>query len=234
MALRFVFMLALLLSSTVVTRPARCQTEPELEALASSGVGFRHTTDLDLAAEANATGYGSGNDVSPGALSWEVRAGVLLPIALELDATARIGVGGLALGRVEERYFGEQDQIGSSLSVGVDASARFAPLLIPRLRLLVGPAAGLSRLAASSGSGMARADLFGIGLDVGARYRLHSISRVVDGHLELVLGMRRELPIAVRVAQGADDVLFTGTGGGETVYSFGIGVGYVFSFHERR
>jgi hypothetical protein len=79
---------------------------------------------------------------------------------------------------------------------------------------------------------MARIDLLSVGLDAGARLRLHS-SPIVDGHLELVLRARRELPLDVYVARTTDDVLFTGTGSGEAIYSFGLAISYVVAFHRR-
>jgi hypothetical protein len=208
--------------------------EPQrFEALASAGIGVRHTTSIDLADEADASGHGSGNDAGPAALGLELRAGVLSPVSLELDVTGVVAAGGLDLAGVERRYFGQTEEIGSTASVGLEASLRFAPALSPDLRLLAGPAFGWQRLAASSPAGMARVDLLGVGLDLGARLRVNTISRVVDGHLELVVRGRRELPLEARVQRSSDPVLFSGTGGGEPIYSAGIGLSYVFSFHAK-
>jgi hypothetical protein len=207
--------------------------DERFELLAGAGLGVRFTTGIDLAQEAQASGFDSGNDVSPAALGFELRAGVLFPVSLELDLTGVVAVGGLDLDEVERRYFGDAAEIGSSASASLEASLRFAPALSPDLRLFAGPAVGWQRMAASSPAGMARIDLLGVGLDLGARHRLNTISRVVDGHLELVLRARRELPLELRVAQSSDDVLFSGTGGGDPIYSAGIGLSYVFSFHAR-
>jgi hypothetical protein len=77
-------------------------------------------------------------------------------------------------------------------------------------------------------------DLLGIGLDLGLRLRLQRISRVVDGHLEFVLSGRRELPLAAGAKTGPDNVVLSGTGGSApAIYSVGIGIEYVFSFHSK-
>lgn len=209
------------------------RAEARFEALLGAGLGFRHTTEVDLAEQAGASGYGAANDASPAALAFEIRGGVLFPVPLELDLTAAIAVGGLAIAEVERRYFGATADIGSSISASAEASPRFAPLVASDLRLLVGPALGVQRMSVSSPAGSARIDLLGVGLDAGARLRMHSISRILDGHLEVVLRARRELPLDVRVQRSADDVLFSGTGDGPAIYSVGLGVSYVFSFHGR-
>lgn len=216
------------------TRGAAAQPAERFEALAGAGLGYGYTTAIDLAREAGASGYGSGDDTTGrGTLGFELRAGVLFPLSLELDATAGIAIGGLALAGVERRYFGSIGSFGTNLAAGLETSARFAPRVAPDLRLLVGPAVGWKRLASSSDVGMARIDLLGVGLDAGARLRLHTSSRVVDGHLELVLRARRELPLDVYVARSADDVLFSGNGSGEAIYSLGLGISYVMAFHGR-
>ncbi len=225
---RFVALAAFLLAPAAAGDPAR-----RVEGLAGAGLGFRHLTELDLAAEAEADGFGAGSDTSDGAMTFDLGGGVLLPFWVEIAASGRIGFGGLSLGGVEDRYFGTREEVGSAITAGADASARFAPPLLPDLRLLVGPAVGFTRLSASSSAGLARVDLLGVGFDLGARHRVQTISRVVDGHIQLVLSFRRELPQSLRVERSSDDTLFTGTGGGDdALYSYGVSVGYVFGFHR--
>jgi hypothetical protein len=227
--------LRILVVSALVLLARPALAESRVEALAGAGASLRYTTALDLAEVAGQTGYGRGDDTSPAALGFELRAGVLLPVDVELDATGSIAVGGLNLGRVERRYLGSEPQpIGSTLSANADLGARFAPALGSGIRFLIGPSFGAERMAASSPAGGAYLDLFHVGLDAGVRIRTNRISRVVDGSLELVLTTRRELPFALRVARSANDVVLSGTdGNGPDIYSLGIAVEYVFSFHAR-
>ena len=220
-----------LLSMVLLSRSALA--EDRVEALAAASIEARRTTPIDLAEVAGASGYGTANDASPMALGLALEAGLLLPVSLELHATATIAVGGLDLAQVEQRYFGDTEQIGSSVSAAADGSVRFAPLLYPDLRLLVGPAAGWRRLAASSPLGFGRVDLVELGLDAGVLLHLNTISRVVDGYLTVVAFGRRALPLEARVGQSASEVAFSGSGGGPAIYDFGLRVGYVFGFHGR-
>ncbi|MBK7580834.1 MAG: hypothetical protein IPI67_11570 [Myxococcales bacterium] len=205
-----------------------------IELLVGADVSYRGTTSVDLAKVAGASGYGTANDQSPGALSFEVSGGILFAPPIELRANAWIGVGGLALAQVERRYFGaEPEQIGSSLSVGVGGSGRYAPLLLPNLRFLVGPAVDVKRMAASSPAGAARLDLVGVGLDVGLRWQTSTLGQKTHGHLEVMALARRDIPTAVWVGASQDDVYFRGVGGSSpAIYSFGLSVGYVFSFES--
>ncbi|MCA9592671.1 MAG: hypothetical protein KC776_05145 [Myxococcales bacterium] len=223
----------LFLLTLSVAAPAVAQTK--LEGLAGAGLSLRHTTSANLAEIAGAAGYSDKNDVSPGSLGFDMRAGVLLPVDLELDATGTLAAGGLALSDIERRYFSsEPETVGSSLAAGAYGSIRYAPELSDGLRLLVGPSAGAQRLAASSPAGSAHLDLLGVGLDAGFRLRLHHISRVVDGHLELLLSGRRELPLDAHAQTSADNVLFSGTSGSApAIWSFGLSAQYVFSFHAK-
>lgn len=224
-----------LVASTLIlgAQPARAEEPSRVQVLASAGIDYRFTTAIDLAEEAGASGYGASDDTTGrGALGLELRAGVLLPFELELDARGVIAVGGLDLDDVEQRYFGATDTVGSTLSAGLDGSVLYAPALGRDLRLLAGPAVGWRRLGASSGVGMAQIDLIGVGVDAGLRLQLSTISRAVDGQLELVLRARRELPQRVFVGQNREDFLFEGTGHGSAIYSFGLGVSYVFAFHS--
>lgn len=215
-----------------VTARSALADDARLEGLGSVGIDYRFTSAIDLAREAGASGYGEGDDTTGrGALGFELRAGVLLPFELELDARGVLAVGGLDIDDVEQRYFGDTDEVGSTLSAGLDASVLYAPALDRGLRLLVGPAVGWRRLSVASGVGAAQVDLVGVGIDAGLRLELGALSDVVDGHLELVLHGRRELPTRVFVGQSRDRTLFTGTGHGDPVYSFGAGVSYVFAFH---
>jgi len=222
-----------LLALSTVSGAARAQEK--LAALAGAGTSFRHTTAVDLARTAGVSGYGSGNDAGPGALGFELRAGVWLPIQLELDATGSIAAGGLNLARVEERYLGASPQpIGSTLTASAALGVRFAPSVAPGIRLLLGPSAGARRMSATSPAGGARLDMLHLGLDAGLRIHTQRISRVVDGNIEAVVDVRRELPFQLSVSKGGSDEVFSGTRAEQpAIYSFGIAVQYVFSFHAR-
>lgn len=226
--------LALVLASPLVAPPARAEQKPTGDVLLAAGASFRHVTDVDLADVGGANGFGSESDQSPGSLSVEIGAGMLFPAPLELRANAWLGVGGLALARVEERYFDSgPEQVGSSLTVGAGGSLRYAPRLTPELRAFVGPAADWKRLTAASPAGSAHLELVGVGVDAGLRWRAGSVARAVEGHLELTLGARRELPVRVWVGRSRDDVLFSGVeDASDPVYSFGIGAAYVFAFTD--
>jgi hypothetical protein len=219
--------------ATVCTLSANARAEEKLEALAGAGTSFRHTTAIDLAKIAGASGYGSANDAGPGALGFELRAGVWFPFQLELDATGSIAAGGLNLSRVEERYLGASPQpLGSTLTASADFGVRFAPLVTPGIRLLLGPSAGAERMSATSPAGAARLDMLHVGLDAGLRLHTNRISRVVDGNIEAVVGVRRELPFHLSVSKNGSDDVFSGTQSEQPqIYSFGIAVQYVFSFH---
>ncbi len=215
---------------------AQEEDEPPVEALVGIGLGYRWLSAIDLAEQAGASGYGSEDDTTGrGILSlFDLRGGVLFASVLELDVSAWIGIGGLALADVEQRYFGSTDVVGGALALGADASARYAPKIASDWRLLIGPGASLTRLSASSSLGLTRVDLVGVGLDLGARLHTNRMGSVADGHVELVLRARRELPAGVHVSAG-DDVLFSGTSGsGDPIWSLGATVSYVTSFHRAR
>jgi hypothetical protein len=220
-------------AALLLTTPGFAFAEERLEGLAGAALNLRHTTEIDLARVAGAEGYGAGSDTGPLALGLGLSGGLVTPFSLEIAASAWIAVGGLDLDRIERRYFDGPEGVGSSASVGAEGGVRFAPLIAPDLRLLVGPAAGGRTLVASSPAGSAWVNLMSFGLDTGARLHLNTISRVVDGHLELLLHARRDFPFQARVQRSHDDVLFDGRGGGASVYSFGASVGYVFAFHRR-
>lgn len=223
--------LSILLACFLGSCSQNANAQERVEALVGPGASLYTTTAIDLAGQVGAGGYGSGNDASPAALGFELRAGVLLPFPLELDTSWVLAIGGLSLGRVEQRYFGDTAQLGSALTAGVDFSPRFAPLMVPDLRLLLGPAVGLKRMAVASPLGGARIDSVGVGLDVGVRWHVSTISRILDGHLEVVTHARREIPFQVDVA--GSDSLLSGTGGAEPIYGFGWSSSWVFAFHER-
>ncbi len=214
----------------LVTQSAQAQESGRAKWIAGAALGFSHTTHADLAVIAGDRAYGRANDVGPGALGLTLRAGVVTSFDLELSATGSLAFGGLNLDVIESRYFDDHAQLGSTLTASAEVSPRWAPRLSPSLRLFVGPAAGAQRMAASSPLGFARLDSVGVGLDAGLRLHTNTISRVVDGQLELVLSARRELPIDARVGRSAGDVLFSGVGGGDAIYSFGVSAGYAFGF----
>ncbi|MFO0567439.1 MAG: hypothetical protein U0263_17400 [Polyangiaceae bacterium] len=217
--------------------PSLAKAEPDArgtDVLLSMGVSYRKTTAIDLAAIGGSEDYGTGNDASPGSLSFEVGGGLVFDVPLELRASAWLGVGGLALAHIEERYFGvDPEPIGSSLTVGAGGSLRYSEAVLPSLRLFAGPAIDTKRLAASSPAGATQLDLVGFGLDAGARFRTGSVSRSIGGHLELTLSARRELPVALWAGRSRDDVLFRGVGGNQDpIYSFGVGAAWIFAFEN--
>lgn len=214
---------------------ARAQPPSGLELSAGASLTGRYTTRADLAALAGSSGYGSGNDLGPSTLGLELHGGVNLPLA-ELGVGGWLAVGGLSLDSVERRYLGGTPaQLGSSLDLGAEAALRLHPDISRELGLKVGPAIAWQGMAASSPLGMARLELLGVGLDAGLVLRTGAISRVVDGHVELMLSARRELPLDVYVARDANDVLLSGTAGSAgAIYSFGARLGYVFDFHRAR
>jgi hypothetical protein len=215
----------------LVPRPGVAQER--VEALVGPGASLYTTTTIDLAGQVGADGHGSGNDASPAALGFELRAGVLFAVPIEIDTSWVLAIGGLSLADVEQRYFGYSADLGSALSAGVDLSPRFAPLMTKELRLLVGPAVGVKRMAVSSPLGDARFDSVGVGFDVGVRWHVSTISRILDGHIELVTHARREIPFRVRVSRGPGEELFSGNGGGEPIHGFGWSGSWVFAFHGR-
>ena len=218
----------------MVATTAHAEAPRGLELSAGASVLVRHTTSADLARISGASGYGSGDDTSPGLLGFELHGGVNLPL-VELGVGGWIGVGGLSLGRIEQRYLGAgSSQLGSSLDAGVEGALRLHPELSRDFGLRLGPAVALHRMAAASPAGTAHLDLLGVGLDAGLVWRTNTIGRSVDGHLELMLSARRELPLDVRVSRGPGDVVFSGTSGGASIYSFGARLGYVFDFHRAR
>ena len=198
--------LAGLVALASVTCPARA--EPTGDVLLAAGATYRHVTRVDLAQIGGSDDHGSDGDQSPGSLSAEIGAGLLFRPGFELRGSAWLGVGGLALAHVEERYFDSgPEQIGSSLTVGAGGSARYAPALTPGVRAFVGPAVDWKRLTAASPAGSA--------------------------HLELTFAARRELPVAVWVGRSRTDVLFSGVeSAGDPVYSIGMGAAYVMSFND--
>ncbi len=168
-------------------------------------------------------------------LGFELHGGLSLPL-VELGVGGWLGVGGLSLDRIETRYLGGSPaQLGSSLDLGVEGALRLHPDITSELGLRLGPSLAWQRMAASSPLGIARLDLLGVGLDAGVVWRTGSISRVVDGHVELMLSARRELPMGVYVARDANNVVLSGTSGrAAPIYSFGFRLGYVFDFHRAR
>lgn len=206
-----------------------------LELSAGASLAGRYTTHADLAALAGAHGYGSGDDVGPPTLGLELHGGLDLPL-VELGVGAWLGVGGLSLDRVETRYLGgSHADVGSSLDLGVEGALRLHPELSSELGLRLGPSVAWQRMAASSPLGLARLDLLGVGIDAGVVWRTGPIAPVVDGHLELMLSARRELPLYAYVARSASDVVLSGTSGhAPAIYSFGCRLGYVFDFHRAR
>ncbi len=221
-----------LLALASLTRPALA--EPNGDVLLAAGASYRHVTRVDLAQIGGADDYGSDGDQSPGSLSMEIGAGLAFRAGFELRASAWLGVGGLALAHVEDRYFDTgPGQIGSSLTVGTGASVRYAPELTPAVRAFVGPAVDWKRLTAASPAGSAHLELVGVGLDAGLRFRTSSAASKLGGHVELTFGARRELPVGVWVGRSRSDVSFSGVeSAGDPVYSVGLGAAYVFSFND--
>ena len=224
--------LAGLVALASVTCPARA--EPTGDVLLAAGATYRHVTRVDLAQIGGSDDHGSDGDQSPGSLSAEIGAGLLFRPGFELRGSAWLGVGGLALAHVEERYFDSgPEQIGSSLTVGAGGSARYAPALTPGVRAFVGPAVDWKRLTAASPAGSAHLELVGVGLDAGLRFRTSAATSKLGGHLELTFAARRELPVAVWVGRSRTDVLFSGVeSAGDPVYSIGMGAAYVMTFND--
>lgn len=214
---------------------ARARPPAGLEVSAGASLVGRYTTDADLAALAGSNRFGSGSDLGPPTLGVELTGDLNLPLA-ELGVGGWLSVGGLSLDRVEQRYLGGgHPHVGSSLDLGVEGALRLHPELSRELGLRIGPSVAWQRMAASSPAGMARLDLLGVGLDAGLAWRTGSISRVVDGHIELMLSARRELPLHTYVARDADTVVLSGTGGNAgPIYSASARLGYVFDFHRAR
>lgn len=200
---------------------------------AGASLAGRYTTRTDLAALAGSSRFGSGNDVSP-MIGLELHGDVSLPL-VELGVGGWLGVGGLSLDSVEQRYLGgARSQLGSSLDLGGEAALRLHPDISQKLGLRLGPAVAWQRMSASSPLGMARLDLLGVGLDAGLVWRTGPISPIVDGHVELMLSARRELPLGLLVERDASDVVLSGTRRTAAIYSFGARIGYVFDFHQAR
>lgn len=214
---------------------ARAAPPNGLELSAGASLTGRYTTKVDLAQLAGASDSGSGNDLGPPTLGVELTGGLNLPLA-ELGVGAWLAVGGLSLGRIESRYLGgSHTQVGSSLDAGLEGALRLHPDISRELGLRIGPVVAWQRMQGSSPLGVGRFELLGVGLDAGLVWRTGPISRVVDGHVELMLSARRELPLDVYVARDANDVVLAGTRGRTAaIYSFSARLGYVFDFHRAR
>ncbi len=194
-----------------------------------TGVQFRHAGEVDLAALADADGYGAQSDTSPGQLGWQISGGIQPVPALEIGADASIAVGGLAIGDVEERYFGQQDNVGGSSTFEAGGAVRWVPVLSPDLRLFAGGAASWQRMAASSGIGHAHLDSLAVGPEAGLRWRLTD-GEAFDGELQLRGDVRWHEPLRVEVGHSADNVLFETTDPAEAFWSFGVSVSWIFAF----
>jgi hypothetical protein len=200
-----------------------------LEWQLGTGVQLRHAGEVDLAAMAGADGYGSARDTSPGQLGWQISGGLQPIPAFEVGLDASIAVGGLAIGDVEERYFDQQDNVGSSATVEAGLALRWLPVLSPDLRLFTGGAASLQRMSSASGIGHARLDSLAIGPEAGLRWRV-SEGDGVDGELQLRVDGRWHQPLRVEVAHSADNVLFETTDAEEGFWSAAVSVSWIFAF----
>jgi hypothetical protein len=195
------------------------------------GLALEHTTRLDLAKQAGATGYGSGNDVAlmSGALDagmgFAMRQGGTL---LEATIEGWIAAGGLDIGSVERRYLaGRSFDIGSSSAYGMAFRERIMPELSPNVNLVVGPSFEFRDLVASSPAGRASAALLGVGLEAGVRWRLHSLSEHASGWLQITVRGCGELPMSVHVDRSTNDPVFSAGYSGHPIGSFGLAASYV-------
>jgi hypothetical protein len=200
-----------------------------LEWQVGAGVQYRHASEVDLAAMAGADGYGAQSDISPGQLGLQLSAGLQPLPAFEIGLDASIAVGGLALGDVEERYFGEQDTVGGSSTVEGGGALRWVPELSPDLRLLIGGAAAWQRMSTASGLGSAHLDSLAIGPEVGVRWRATD-GETVDGELQLRVDGRWHRPLRAEVLRSSEDVLFETTDADDPFWSVGVSVSWLFAF----
>lgn len=191
------------------------------------GAAFRRATEIDLAKLADASGYGASNDTSPGALGLRLAAGYQFADRLELSLDGRVSVGGLAIGHIEERYFGAQDTLGGSPSLEVGAHALF-PFGDPSVRWLVGPGALYHVMSAASGVGSATIRSVAAGARGAVRFRTNDIGARGAGYVELSLDAYYHQPAYVRVGSGADPQFEADWPDGH-YWSFGLACVYGFS-----
>ena len=186
------------------------------ELLLGGDLAFRHATQVDLAERAGSNAYGERNDLSPGMLGVSVTAGVRFDEAWELAARAGLGVGGLALGPVEERYHGDTANVGSSMTLYAGGAARLTPELTDNLLLLAGLGGEWQRMNAASPITTTRLDSLAFGPEVGLAVPFYGV------RWDLLLGARAHLPLYVRV--GSPKLETTDPAGGP-FWSVGVRLG---------
>lgn len=188
------------------------------ELLLGGDLAFRHATDVDLAERAGTDAYGEGNDVSPGVLGFSLTAGLRVDETWEVLARASIGVGGLALGHVEERYHGQTANLGGSSTIYAGGAARLSPELADGVLLLAGLGAELQRMNAASPVTTTRLDSLAVGPELGLAVRTYGV------RWELLLEGRAHIPQMVQV--GSPAVRTTDPAGGP-FWSAGLRLGMV-------
>jgi len=158
-----------------VDAPAPGEAEKEPLFGASLGVGLRMqmTSAIDLAKLAGATGYGEADD-APGPSLGLILSGGVVTRRCELIVEGLMAFGGLALGDIEERYFGaEPEPIGGTASIALKVSARYRLPLSASTEVALGAGAGWLAMGASSpvGGGYLRA--VQLGPEAELRFKAH-------------------------------------------------------------
>lgn len=187
------------------------------------------TSAIDLAGLADAPGFGAADDTAPLALGFGVEGGVIIA-GWELLAQAHLGLGGLNLSHVEDRYFAsEPESIGSNLTAGLGLAGRRLFRLGADAELAAGLRAGYLLMTAASPAGSAFFRAVDAGPELEIRYRLHGRrgDREGGGWLGIGVDARALLPIVAEVSSG-DDSKFALDGTGDVIWLIGGALTYRF------
>lgn len=201
-----------------------------VELLVGASLGFRHASEVDLAALGESGDYGAANDASPGSLGVYFAAGVRPVDFLEVQVSAGLGIGGLALAQIEERYYDSEAQpIGSTLSAEAGGAVLWSYDLSDRWRLLVGPSAAAHVMSAASPVGSGRVSSLRLGAAGALRFAIPPNRPRVGGHLQLWVDYSLHLPRHVEVGSGdTSQVESSDPQGNFTSLAFLLGYGLTF------
>ncbi|MGK0360178.1 MAG: hypothetical protein ACI9U2_002491 [Bradymonadia bacterium] len=189
----------------------------------------RYTPQIDLAELASAPGQGSANDAAFGGLGLQLSVGVeYAPFEFGIDLGR--AAGGLDAAKIDSRYFNGRDPAAQASTHEAGLRLWWVHAAHPDFQWLMGPHARWLIHTSESGISRAQLNAFGVGGQLGFRWRTNRISELVDGALRVVASAHGNLPTGVSLRQASGDLLFAESSPEGIFFDFGLSIGYGITF----
>lgn len=188
----------------------------------------RLTLGADLADFAGATGHGQGNDASEN-IGLQLSVGVQYG-SIEFGVDLARSVGGLDESQIDRRYFDSSDPAATAVTEDGGLRLWWVHSTSPSFQVMAGPHARWLIQTSESGVSQAQLNAFGVGAQLGFRWRTNRFSELVDGTLRVLGSAHGNFPTSLSVRRATGNLLFGSSKPQGSFFDVGLSVGYGVTF----